>query len=462
MRYLPKSPADREAMLKAIGARSIDDLFSPIPAEYRLGRDLKVPRQMAESEIVDWFRERSRENGDGYASFLGAGAYFHYRPVIIDSLISRGEFLTAYTPYQAEISQGTLQAIFEFQTMICELTGMEVANASMYDGSTGAAEAVMMAVRLTGRHSVLVARSVHPEYREVLATYAHHQGLPIAEVPFGKDGRIDIKALEKSITSDTACVLIQSPNFFGTIEDAEAIAEIAHKNGAMLAVSIAEAVSLGIVEPPRNADIIAMEAQSFGVPLGFGGPYCGVIATKEKYVRQMPGRLTGQTVDSNGKRGFVLTLATREQHIRREKATSNICTNQALVALMVNIFMTIYGKVGLKELAKQNLAKAAYAAAQFGKHASIMFDNAPRFNEFVLETSEDPYAINGRVLGHKIVGGLPLKKFYPELGNASLWCCTELTTRTAIDTAVGVVAESEHSIRMDQGESFAEESEVMP
>ena len=462
MRYLPKSPADREAMLKAIGARSIDDLFSPIPAEYRLGRDLKVPRQMAESEIVDWFRERSRENGDGYASFLGAGAYFHYRPVIIDSLISRGEFLTAYTPYQAEISQGTLQAIFEFQTMICELTGMEVANASMYDGSTGAAEAVMMAVRLTGRHSVLVARSVHPEYREVLATYAHHQGLPIAEVPFGKDGRIDAKALEKSITSDTACVLIQSPNFFGTIEDAEAIAEIAHKNGAMLAVSIAEAVSLGIVEPPRNADIIAMEAQSFGVPLGFGGPYCGVIATKEKFVRQMPGRLTGQTVDSNGKRGFVLTLATREQHIRREKATSNICTNQALVALMVNIFMTIYGKVGLKELAKQNLAKTAYAAAQFGKHASIMFDSSPRFNEFVLETSEDPDAINGRVLGHKIVGGLPLKKFYPELGNASLWCCTELTTRTAIDTAVGVVAESENSIRVDQGESFEEESEVMP
>jgi glycine dehydrogenase subunit 1 len=205
-----------------------------------------------------------------------------------------------------------------------------------------------------------------------------------------------------------------------------------------------------------------MEAQSFGVPLGFGGPYCGVIATKEKYVRQMPGRLTGQTVDSNGKRGFVLTLATREQHIRREKATSNICTNQALVALMVNIFMTIYGKVGLRELAKQNLAKTAYAAGQFGKHASILFDSSPRFNEFVLETSEDPYAINGRVLGHKIVGGLPLKKFYPELGNASLWCCTELTTRSAIDTAVGVVAESENSIRVDQGESFEEESEVMP
>jgi len=447
MRYLPKSTADREAMLKSIGVRSIDDLFAPIPAEYRLERDLKVPRQMAESEIVDWFRERSRENGDGHATFLGAGAYYHYRPVIIDSLISRGEFLTAYTPYQAEVSQGTLQSIFEFQTMICELTGMEVANASMYDGSTAAAEAVMMAVRLTGRRSVLIARSVHPEYREVLTTYAHHQGLPLKAIAFAENARLDLNALAQSMTPDTACVLIQSPNFFGTIEDVDAIAEIAHKNGAMLVVSIAEAVSLGIVEPPRQADVIAMEAQSFGVPLGFGGPYCGVIATRDQFVRQMPGRLVGQTNDRNGKRGFVLTLATREQHIRREKATSNICTNQALVALMVNIFMTIYGKVGLRELAKQNLAKTAYAAQQFGKHARVLFPGAARFNEFVVETTEDPYAVNSRILGHKIVGGLPLKKFYPELGNASLWCCTEMTTRTAIDTAAGMVAESERSMK---------------
>jgi len=443
MRYLPKSPADRQAMLAAMGARSIDDLFAPIPAEYRLQRDLKVPRQMAESEIVDWFRQRSQENGIEYTSFLGAGAYLHYRPVIIDALISRGEFLTAYTPYQAEVAQGTLQAIFEFQTMICELTGMEVANASMYDGSTGAAEAAMMAVRLTGRNSVVVARSLHPEYREVLTTYATHQGMPVSSLGYSQSGRVDLKELESVITDQTACVLIQSPNFFGTIEDVAAIAEIAHKRGALLVVSIAEAVSLGIVEPPREADIVAMEAQSFGVPLGFGGPYCGVIATREKFVRQMPGRLAGQTVDRDGKRGFVLTLATREQHIRREKATSNICTNQALVALMVNIFMTVYGKVGLRELAKQNLAKAAYAADQFGKHAKILFAGAPRFNEFVVQTSEDPRVINGRLLGHKIVGGLPLAKFFPELGSAALWCCTEMTTRTAIDTAVGVLAESE-------------------
>jgi glycine dehydrogenase subunit 1 len=443
MRYLPKSPADRQAMLAAMGAHSIDDLFAPIPAEYRLQRDLKVPRQMAESEIVDWFRQRSQENGIEYTSFLGAGAYLHYRPVIIDALISRGEFLTAYTPYQAEVAQGTLQAIFEFQTMICELTGMEVANASMYDGSTGAAEAAMMAVRLTGRNSVVVARTVHPEYREVLTTYATHQGMPVGFVGFDQDGRVNLKELEAAITDQTACVLIQSPNFFGTIEDVSAIAGIAHQRGALLVVSIAEAVSLGIVEPPRDADIVAMEAQSFGVPLGFGGPYCGVIATREKFVRQMPGRLAGQTVDRDGKRGFVLTLATREQHIRREKATSNICTNQALVALMVNIFMTVYGKVGLKELAKHNLAKAAYAAEQFGKHAKVLFAGAPRFNEFVVQTSEDPRVINGRLLGHKIVGGLSLAKFFPELGNTALWCCTEMTTRTAIDTAVGVLAESE-------------------
>src|SRR5215813_13721147 len=360
MRYLPKSAADRAQMMREIGIQSIDDLFAPIPAEYRLKRDLKVPRQMAESEVIDYFRRCAETNAAGFAVFLGAGAYHHYRPVVIDSLISRGEFLTAYTPYQAEISQGTLQAIFEFQTMICELTGMEVANASMYDGSTGAAEAVMMAVRLTGRHSVVIARNLHPEYREVLATYATHQGMPLTTIGFGDDGRVNLKELEQSINSDTACVLIQSPNFFGTVEDTDAIADIAHKHGGLLVVSIAEAVSLGMVEPPRQADIIAMEAQSFGVPLGFGGPYCGVIATREKYVRQMPGRLVGQTVDKQGKRGFVLTLATREQHIRREKATSNICTNQALVALMVNIFMTVYGKVGLKELAKQNLAKTAY------------------------------------------------------------------------------------------------------
>ena len=284
MRYLPKSDEERRQMLAEIGARSIDDLFAIIPAEYRLDRDLAVPRQQAESEIVNYFRAAGQKNATDYASFLGAGAYRHYRPVIIDSLVQRGEFLTSYTPYQAEITQGTLQAIFEFQTMIAELTGMDVANASMYDGSTGAAEAVMMAVRVNGRHKAVVASTVHPEYREVLATYAKHQGLPTTVIGYDAEtGRVDLKALDAAVTDETAAVLVQSPNFFGIIEDIPAIAAIAHAKGALLIVSIAEAVSLGIVRPPLEADIVSMEAQSFGVALSYGGPFCGVIAAKEQY-----------------------------------------------------------------------------------------------------------------------------------------------------------------------------------
>jgi glycine dehydrogenase subunit 1 len=445
MRYLPKSPADREEMLAAInettpGVETIDDLFSTIPAEYQLKRDLAIPRQHSESEIIDRFREFAENNATGYASFLGAGVYRHYKPVIIDSLVLRGEFLTSYTPYQPEISQGTLQAMFEFQTMICELTGMEIANASMYDGSTGAAESMMMAVRVTGRDQAVVARTVHPEYREVLATYAQHQEIPIAEVGYASNGRVDMTALNAAITAETACVMIQSPNFFGTIEDVAAIAEMAHAKGALLIVSIAEAVSLGIVKPPAEADIVSLEAQSYGVAIGYGGPYCGVIACKEKFLRQMPGRLVGETKDADGKRGYVLTLSTREQHIRREKATSNICTNQALVAMMVTIFLTVYGKEGMRELAEHNLAKAAYLksvlAGADGEGAKVMFEGAPRFHEFVLELPGGAEAANAALLEHKIIGGLPLAKWYPELGpNASLWCATELTTRKQMDAA---------------------------
>ncbi|TCK72004.1 aminomethyl-transferring glycine dehydrogenase subunit GcvPA [Acidipila rosea] len=442
MRYLPKSPAEREAMLAEIGVSGINDLFSSVPEEYRLTHDLAIPRQMGESEIVDYFKQAAAHNANGYSSFLGAGAYRHYRPVIIDSLVQRGEFLTSYTPYQAEITQGTLQAIFEFQTMICELTGMDIANASMYDGSTGAAEAVMMAVRITGRGDVLVARTVHPEYREVMQTYAQHQGHVAHELAYGEDGRVDLKALDQSLTENTACVLVQSPNFFGLIEDIPAIADIVHKKGALLIVSIAEAVSLGIVRPPVEADIVSLEAQSFGVALSYGGPYCGVIAAKEKYLRQMPGRLVGETKDKHGRRGFVLTLSTREQHIRREKATSNICTNQALVALMTTIFLTVYGKEGIKELAQQNLAKAHYAVGALSRHGKLLFAGTPRFHEFVLETDEAPEQLNARLLDHKIIGGLSLARWYPELGNATLWCATELTTREQIDQAAAILAEA--------------------
>jgi glycine dehydrogenase subunit 1 len=445
MRYLPKSPAEREQMLKAIGAAAMDELFAVIPEEYRLSRDLDVPAAMAESEIVEHFRQAGNKNATDYVSFLGAGAYRHYRPVVIDSLIQRGEFLTSYTPYQAEITQGTLQAIFEFQTMIAELTGMDVANASMYDGSTGAAEAVMMAVRVTGRKQAVVARTVHPEYREVLTTYTRHQGLPHSEVGYDAEtGRIDLKALDASITAETAAVLVQSPNFFGVVEDIPAIAEIAHAKGALLIVSIAEAVSLGVVRPPLEADIVSLEAQSFGVALSYGGPFCGVIATKEKYLRQMPGRLVGQTVDHDGNRGFVLTLSTREQHIRREKATSNICTNQSLVALMATIFLSVYGKEGLRELAEHNLAKTAYAASEFAKApcAKVLFGASPRFNEFVLQSSEHPADLGARLLDGKIVGGVDLRKWYPELGNATLWCATEVISRQSIDAAATIIRES--------------------
>ncbi len=454
MRYLPKSPAEREQMLAEIGVGSINDLFASIPAEYRLERDLDVPRQMGESEIVDYFKQASQRNAIGYTSFLGAGVYRHYRPVVIDALVQRGEFLTSYTPYQAEITQGTLQAIFEFQTMICELTGMDIANASMYDGSTGAAEAVMMAVRVTGRNGALVARTVHPEYREVLTTYAQHQGLDKQLIGYGEDGRLDLKALEASLTEEVACVLVQSPNFFGVVEDIPAIAEIVHKKGALLIVSIAEAISLGIVRPPVEADIVSMEAQSFGVALSYGGPYCGVIAAKEKYLRQMPGRLAGQTTDKQGRRGFVLTLSTREQHIRREKATSNICTNQALVALMATIYMTVYGKEGIRELAVQNLAKAQYAAQRLSgaPGTKLLFGQSPRFHEFVLETAIAPERINAGLLQQKIIGGLPLGKWYPELSHASLWCATELTTREDIDRTAAAL-KSETSGRQAQQEN---------
>jgi len=302
---------------------------------------------------------------------------------------------------------------------------------------------VMMAVRVTGRHKAVVAKTVHPEYREVLATYAKHQGLPSTLVGYDpKTGRIDLAQLEEKVTAETAAVLVQSPNFFGIIEDIPAIAAIAHAKGALLIVSIAEAVSLGVVRPPVEADIVSMEAQSFGVALSYGGPFCGVIAAKEQYLRQMPGRLVGQTVDSNGFRGFVLTLSTREQHIRREKATSNICTNQALVALMATIFLTVYGKEGIRELAEHNLAKAAYAAEALASQAGakLLFSGAPRFHEFVLGTVESPSVWNPRLLDEKIIGGLDLSKWYPELGNATLWCATELITREQIDTAAKVLA----------------------
>jgi glycine dehydrogenase subunit 1 len=434
MRYLPKSPADREEMLAVVGTKSIDQLFSSVPEQYRLKKALHLPGPLSEAEVIKYFKDRAAENSLGYASFLGAGVYNHLRSVITDTIIQRGEFLTSYTPYQAEITQGTLQSIFEFQTLMCQLTGQEVANASMYDGSTAATEAALMAERLTGRHRVLVARSLHPEYRAVLKTYAKNSGLSVEEVPAQADGAIDAKAMQATLRDDVAAVLVQSPNFFGVVEPVSDLANIAHKAGALLVVAITEAVSLGVLKPPAEADIVAMEGQSFGLPPSYGGPYVGVIASREKFVRQMPGRLVGQTTDSAGRRGFVLTLATREQHIRREKATSNICTNQALCALAASVHLCLLGKEGLREMAHQNLSKARFALAELEKIPGVRRAfSAPFFNEFTVELPRSVKLVNAQLLREKIIGPFVLGRDYPELSKHALVCVTETTTRSEIE-----------------------------
>jgi glycine dehydrogenase subunit 1 len=434
MRYLPKSPAERQEMLEAIGARSIDDLFASIPAQFRLQGLLHLPGPLSEHEIIEYFRARAEENSRGYASFLGAGVYNHLRSVVTDALIQRGEFLTSYTPYQAEISQGTLQAIFEFQTMMCELTGMDVANASMWDGSTAATEAVLMAERLTRRRRVVVARSLHPGYRQVLDTYARNLGLKIEEVGFKSTGQIDAARLEPAIDHQTAAVVLQSPNFFGVLEDVGDLAEMAHSKGALVVAAITEGVSLGAVRPPAGADIVAMETQSFGLAPSFGGPSAGVIATREKFLRQMPGRLAGETSDAEGRRGYVLTLATREQHIRREKATSNICTNQALCALTTLIHMCLLGKQGLQELAAQNLAKANFALSELEKIPGVRrCFSGPFFNEFVVELPRSIKLVNAELLRENIIGPLPLGGFFADLSKRALFCVTETMPRAEIE-----------------------------
>jgi glycine dehydrogenase subunit 1 len=440
MRYLPKSPTERQEMLADIGVKSIEDLFSTIPEQYRLKNPLNLPGPLSESEVIDYFQARAKENSVGYTSFLGAGIYNHLRSVITDTIILRGEFLTSYTPYQAEMAQGTLQAIFEFQTMICQLTGQEVANASMYDGSTATTEAVLMAERLTNRRRVLVARSLHPEYRDVLRTYAKHSGLKVEEISYTQTGTLDVKALQSALRDDVCAIVVQSPNFFGAIESLHPLAEAAHASGALLVVAVTEAMSLGAITSPREADIVAMEGQSFGLPPSYGGPFVGVLASKDKFVRQMPGRLVGQTTDQDGRRGFVLTLATREQHIRREKATSNICTNQALCALAATVHMTLLGKEGLREMAEQNLSKAHYALTELETIPGVKRTfPSPFFNEFAVEFPRSVKIVNAVLLKDKIIGPFVLGSAYPELSKHALVCVTETTSRAEIDRFVAAV-----------------------
>jgi glycine dehydrogenase subunit 1 len=439
MRYIPNSPEERVNMLESIGLSNADELFRSIPADVQLGRKLNVTDPLAEPEVIAALEEMAARNTAATKpSFLGAGVYSHYSPTIVDHLIQRSEFFTSYTPYQPEISQGTLQYIFEFQTLICQLTGMEVANASMYDGSTAMAEAYLMAQRVTRRNKIVVADSVHPEYREVARTYTQHGEAEIVTAAFDeKTGRVaDLSALDDK----TAALVVQSPNFFGCIENLERLAKAAHGVGALLVVVVTEAISLGLLKSPGEcgADIVVGEGQSFGIPMSFGGPHVGLFATQEKYVRQMPGRLCGIAYDKDGNRGFVLTLSTREQHIRREKATSNICTNQGLIALAATIYMEALGKKGLQEVAAQNAQKAAYAARKIAalEGYEIAF-SAPIFNEFIVRGPRPAEEILDELrAAHGIVGGLALSKYYEDRPNDFLICVTETMKRGQIDDLV--------------------------
>ena len=443
MRYIPNSPEERDEMLAVVGLKTADELFRSIPANVQLNRDLKITEPLAESEVIAAMEMMAAKNtATTKPSFLGAGVYSHFSPTIVDHLIQRSEFFTSYTPYQPEIAQGTLQYIFEFQTLVCQLTGMEVANASMYDGSTAMAEAYLMAQRVTRRDKIVVAKSVHPEYRDVATTYAQHGDTEIVEVDFDEaTGRVT--GLE-TLDDKTAALVVQSPNFFGCIEDLKSLADAAHAVGALFVVVVTEAISFGLLKTPGEcgADIVVGEGQSWGVPMGFGGPHVGLFATQEKYVRNMPGRLCGVAYDKNGNRGFVLTLSTREQHIRREKATSNICTNQGLIALAATIYMESMGKKGLQEVAMQNAQKAAYAKERIAAidGCEIAF-SAPTFNEFVVRSTRPADEVLSKIrIENGIVGGLALSKYYAYRPNEFLVCVTETNTKTQIDNLVSGLA----------------------
>jgi len=446
MSYISLSNQDKKEMLDRIGVSSPEELFCCFPEDIRLKRGLHLPAAMPEPELLRHFEALAAKNV--YAkclSFLGAGSYVHFIPTVVDYLSSRGEFVTPYTPYQPEVSQGTLQVIFEYQTLICQLTGMDIANASLYDGASAAAEAVLMAHRLNGKSKVLVARALHPQYRETIGTYTKNLAVTVEEAGFGENGEIDLKALAEKLDKDVSAVMIQSPNFFGVVENLKKIGELVHSRQALLIVAVAEAASLGILEAPGRlgADIVCGEAQSFGLAPSFGGPYLGFMGCMKDFIRQLPGRIAGQTKDVDGNRGFVLTLSTREQHIRREKATSNICTNQALCALRATIFLETLGQLGLKEMAMQNIQKANYAADRLARVKGIKKKFAGKFfNEFVLEFPKDLQKVNEDLKQKEVVGGLALGAFYPELKNCGLFCVTEVHQKEEIDRLASLVEEA--------------------
>ena len=426
-------------MLAEVGVQNIDALFESIPDSLKLGDNLlALPESLSESDLIKYLKELQKNNTtvESHSVFLGAGAYRHFSPVLIDHLISRGEFATSYTPYQPEVSQGTLQAIYEFQTIICLLTGMEIANASMYDGASALAEAVMMSNRINRRMDFLVSRGVHPEYHKVLKSYTKGSNFGLKEITFDEKGRTDLSFIAENLTENTSAVVLQSPNFLGTVEEYGRLKEKLAENGTLLIVVVAEALSLGVLEAPgtHGADIVVGEGQSLGLPVSYGGPYVGFFATRKNYLRQMPGRLAGETLDQKGKRAYVLTLSTREQHIRRERATSNICTNQGLCALATAIFMSTLGKQGFREMAVLNLRKADYLKKRLANvpNFQIRF-YADTFNEFVLECPRPVEEVLSYLKQEGIIGGYALESYYPDLKNCMLICVTELNSREEMD-----------------------------
>ena len=444
MPYFLNTPDDQQAMLKSIGVASLEELFAMVPAELRFGRPFCMPAAMGEMELTAHVTQLSVRNtpAGNAACFLGGGSYDHFIPAVVDFITSRSEFVTSYTPYQPEVSQGNLQALFEYQTLIAQLTGMDVSNSSLYDGGSATAEAVLMAIHATRRPGrVLVAASVHPEYRQILATYLANQDVEL--VTLGTpEGTLSPETLRAAVDDRTACLLVQHPNFFGCLEEMDALAEIVHQAGALLVASV-DPISLGLLKRPGDAgaDIVVAEGQSLGIPMSLGGPYLGIMACREQFLRRMPGRLIGQTVDHHGKQCWVLTLQTREQHIRREKATSNICTNQALLALRAAVYLATMGPQGLRDVANLCLQKARYAASRLtaGPQLSLAF-KAPTFKEFVVRVAD------GRVeerlsAAHKegIFAGIPLGRWYPELHDCLLVTVTEKRTKAQIDRLASVM-----------------------
>ena len=437
MRYHPHTEEDVQQMLDATGRESLSDLFRSIPAALRLSRPLAVPPATDEVSLLSELGRLAARNAVEHPPFLGAGAYPHHVPPAVDQLLLRGEFFTAYTPYQPEVSQGTLQALFEWQTMVCLLTGLEISNASMYDGASATAEAALMAARITGRKKIVVSAALHPEYRKVLATYLRSTHDEVVTVPYGDDGRTDLAALERAGDGDTAAVMLGYPNFFGVVDVVKEAAAIAKKAGALSVAVTTEAVALGLLKGPGElgADVAVGTMQSFGNGVGFGGPAPGFFAIREAYVRQMPGRVCGATVDKQGRRGFVLTLSTREQHIRRERATSNICTNSGLTALAATIHLSLLGRRGLSELAQVNYARARLLRAAMEREGFGLRFSGPTFNEQAFEVG-DAEAVVARLAKRGIAAGAPLARWYPDdprMKGALLCAATELHAPELID-----------------------------